>query len=82
MAAYSADGKTTFLMRLPRQAPFSQSTSRQVERRAQGRVNLQTVAAAQMRSAFGILRASRRRHDVELAIEDGRARLPPSRLAR
>ncbi len=34
LAAYSADGRTTFLMRLPRQAPLAQPTSQQVEGRA------------------------------------------------
>jgi PAS domain S-box-containing protein len=34
LAAYSADGRTTFLMRLPRHAPFSEPPSRQVEGRA------------------------------------------------
>jgi PAS domain S-box-containing protein len=34
LAAYSADGRTTFLMRLPRQAPSSEPTLLQVEKRA------------------------------------------------
>src|SRR5450631_271234 len=36
LVAYSAEGRTTFLLRLPRQAPFSQPPSRQTEERAHG----------------------------------------------